>query len=304
VWSLVAGGIVSGFAKVALSHTALPGRADRLGFDKPAYDELVAFGKWIFVSTAITFLSLQIDRLLLGHMVPLDELGVYGTAQQLSALPMTIFVMMAGAIVYPVISAAVRSDPTSVGALTGRIREVLLPCGLFMILGLALLAPAFFRTLYDELYAEASWIVVALMVPLWFLLLTQSADRTLMALGDTRALAVCNAASLAGKIAGCLVGFRIGGLPGFILGLTAGTAVGHLVVQWMLRVHGISIWKQDALHSGLALAGGAVALFLQRAVVTRVSAAWSTAAEVAVALLVLVPTGLLTWKHVRRNWPR
>ncbi len=303
VWSLVAGGIASGVAKVVLSHLALPGHADRFGFEKAAYRELVAFGKWIFVSTAITFLAMQIDRLLLGHMVPLDQLGVYGTAQQLAALPMLISVMMASAIVYPVLAAAVRSDPSTVGALTRRIREVLLPCGLFAILGLALLAPGFFRTLYDDRYAEASWIVVALMVPLWFLILTQSADRALMALGDTRALAICNAASLVGKLAGCLVGFRLGGLQGFILGLTAGTVAGHLVVQWMLGRHGISIWRQDARYSCIALALGVVGVLLPRAAVAQLGEGWRTPAEIAVALLVLVPGGLMMWKHVRGHWP-
>jgi hypothetical protein len=125
-----------------------------------------------------------------------------------------------------------------------------------------------------------------------------------MALGDTRALAVCNAASLVGKLVGCLVGFRLGGLPGFILGLTVGTAVGHLVVQWMLKLHGITIWRQDARYSGIALALCAAAVWLQRALVARLDEAWSTPAEIAVALLVLVPAGLMMWKHARRNWPR
>lgn len=303
VWSLVAGGIASGVAKVALSHLALPGHADRFGFERAAYRELVSFGKWIFVSTAITFLAMQIDRLLLGHMVPLDQLGVYGTAQQLAALPMLISVMMASAIVYPVLAAAVRSDPSTVGALTLRIREVLLPCGLFAILGLALLAPGFFRTLYDDRYAEASWIVVALMVPLWFLILTQSADRALLALGDSRALAMCNAASLLGKVAGCVVGFQLGGLQGFILGLTVGTIAGHLVLQWLLRRHGIRIWKQDARYTLRALALGVVGVLFPRAMVVELGERWRTTVEIAAALLVLLPAGWMTWKQVRRNWP-
>jgi len=304
VWSLIAGGIANSLTKAVLSHLALPGHNNRFGFDKAAYGELVAFGKWIFVSTAITFFATQIDRLVLGHLVPLDQLGVYGTAQQLAALPMMITAMMAGAIVYPVLSAAARSDPSSLGALTQRIREVLLPCGLFTILGLALLAPSFFRMLYDERYVDAGWIVVGLMLPLWFMILTQSADRTLLALGDTRALAVCNASALAGKLLGCLVGFRLGGLQGFILGLTVGTVAGHLVVQWTLRQHGIAIWRQDARYTLLALALGVIAVLLPRAVIAELGERWRTPVEIAVALLVLVPAGPMLWRHVRRNWPR
>jgi hypothetical protein len=44
------------------------------------------FGKWIFVSSMVFFLSTYIDRLYLGKVVPLELLGIYGIARSISDL--------------------------------------------------------------------------------------------------------------------------------------------------------------------------------------------------------------------------
>lgn len=299
VWSLVAGGIANSLTKLALSHWALPGRSNRFHLETRAYREMFTFGKWIFVSTAITFFATQIDRLLVGKLLPIDEVGVYGTALNLASLPSLIIATLAGTVVYPVLAASARSDPASLSARTTQIRGNILPCGLFAILGLALLSPAFFRTLYDERYADAGWITVTLMVPFWFLILSSSSDRALLALGDTRALALCNLVSLVGKVAGCVVGFRIGGLFGFILGLTTGNAACQIVIQIVLARHAISIWRQDVTLTLLGLLMGGAGVLLPRWGAVWLGERWRHRLDLAVAALVLVPFGAWLWSRMR-----
>lgn len=301
VWSLVAGGLANALTKCVLSHLALPGPRNRFQLEREACRELFGFGRWIFVSTAITFLALQVDRLLLGKLVPLGQLGVYGMAQQLAALPTVVLGALVGSIVFPMLSAAARSAPDSLPERADRTRAALLPCGLFAVLALVLLGPAFFRTLYDARYQDATWMVVALAAPLWFLILTQTADRALLVVGDTRALATCNAVSLAGKVAGCLVGFRLGGLAGFIVGSTLGTAAGHMVVQMVLWRHGIRILAQDVRATALLVLLGTAGVRLEGWLGAALEPRARTLLELGIAALVLVPLGLLAARRLRRS---
>ncbi|MBK7875217.1 MAG: oligosaccharide flippase family protein [Planctomycetes bacterium] len=299
LWALVAGGLANAAGKAVLSHVVLEGPGNRFALDAGARRELFHFGRWIFVSTLITFFAAQIDRILLGKLVPNDELGVYGTALNLASLAPLVGSMLSGSVVYPLLAARVRADRSSLAHELARVRSWFLPCSEFVLLGMALLAPAFFDVLYDDRYADAGWMTVLLMLPFWFLMLTHASDRALLALGNTKALAVSNAASLAGKVAGCLVGYHIGGVAGFILGMTAGCVAGHVVVQVVLQRSGVSVWKQDwiatlriaALFSGAAL--------LARWLSSDRSDAASTWIHVAVGAALLVPMGVALARRMR-----
>src|SRR5262249_56997640 len=77
VWALVAGGLASMATKAALSHLMLAGAGSGFAVDRASLAELLHFGRWILLSTVVTFLALQIDRLVLGVLVPIGMVGVY-----------------------------------------------------------------------------------------------------------------------------------------------------------------------------------------------------------------------------------
>ena len=80
VWALVFGQIAGNILALFGGHIFLPGIKHRLRFEKAAARELVSFGKWVFVSTLLTFFAMQIDKLMLGKLIPLGLLGVYSVA--------------------------------------------------------------------------------------------------------------------------------------------------------------------------------------------------------------------------------
>ena len=49
--------------------------------------QILHFGKWIFISSIVYFLSMYIDRLYLAKVVPLELLGIYGIARSISFRP-------------------------------------------------------------------------------------------------------------------------------------------------------------------------------------------------------------------------
>jgi len=64
IWALVAGGLVSSLTMTTLSHTWLSGHPNRIRWETKALRELIGFGKWIFISSAVFVFVTNGDRLL------------------------------------------------------------------------------------------------------------------------------------------------------------------------------------------------------------------------------------------------
>jgi O-antigen/teichoic acid export membrane protein len=300
VWAIVFGGLAGTTAKTVLTHIALDGERNRLRFDREASRELFKFGRWVFVSTALSFLTLQVDRLMLGKAVPLGMLGVYSIAMSLASVAPMVAGNLAASVLFPLLAHHSRTDNEAYERAIYSARRVILQGALFMLAGLALLSPAFFHALYDQRYAEAAWMAQLLTVPMWIWMLMISADRAVLAVGDSRTLALSNAASLLGKLGACYAGFRLAGIPGFILGLALGILAGHVPIVLALRKLGIRVLQQDLRFSALALASIGGGVLLQRWAVAALEGRWKIAAEFGVALLVLVPLGLQAGRNAKR----
>ena len=79
IWALVIGGLVNNLVRLALGHYLLPGRTNRLHWHPPSVATLLGFGRWIFLSTLLTFAAMQSDRLIFGKLTTMSMLGVSNT---------------------------------------------------------------------------------------------------------------------------------------------------------------------------------------------------------------------------------
>ena len=79
-----------------ISFCIIPDLRPRFVLDKECVHSLLHFGKWILVGTVLTFLATQSDRLILGKLISLEALGVYGVAFALSDMPRQIIAMFCG----------------------------------------------------------------------------------------------------------------------------------------------------------------------------------------------------------------
>jgi O-antigen/teichoic acid export membrane protein len=260
VWSLVIGGHVNAAIIMASSHVVLPGVRNRLCWDRDSRVAMLSFGKWIFMSTMLTFLAMQLDRLVLGKLVPMEMLGVYSLAVLLVGFPQKVASRLSTTILYPVFVAHAHGQREGEFARKViRARGAILPPCVVVFLILVLGAPPLFHYFYDPRYEAAGWMAQLLSIYVWFLLLQESVDRALLALGDSRAMMLSNAANVMATLAGCTAGFKFFGMPGFIFGLACSSLAGHLVTQWNLLRHRVNIVWQDlqftAVAGGLAVAG-------------------------------------------------
>ena len=188
------------------------------------------------------------DVLMLGRLVPTTLLGVYSIAGVLAALPQEVTGRLISFVLFPAMAESARQGRGTLHENLGRARQALLPAVLTVVLGIALFAPAFFYYLYDARYHAAGWMAQLLMFKLWFYTLHEITAHTLLALGNSRALALGNVARLVATAAGCIAGYLVGGLPGLVLGAGAGGAAGYVTVA--LAAQAIMLGDADIVVAG------------------------------------------------------
>jgi O-antigen/teichoic acid export membrane protein len=257
VWGVVGGGLLSATMHMVLSHTALPGIRHRFFIDRVALKALLTFGRWIFVSTVLTFLASQTDRLLFGKLVPFDLFGVYSIAAMLAALPTLAVVKVGATVVFPAYSRlAGREDFKNVYP---RVRLPLLLAGGAIVTALIACGPFLIRILYDNRYAQAGWILQLSAAAAWFQILECTNGVALLAQGRVSWVAAGNAAKLVGLSVFLPLGFKLGGFPGAIVGLILAQVAKYLTSAIGTAVQGLPGFGRDtvltAVTAGLSAFG-------------------------------------------------
>ena len=180
VWVLVLSGVLSTLVRTILSHTVLPGQRNRFAWDPAAARALFEFGRWIFVSTALTFLATQSDRLILGKLVSVAELGFYSLAAGLAAVPLQIVQGVGARVLFPVVATAMRQadhDPTSIRT---KRTNLLLAMAPLMALGVAL-SPALVQLMYRPNFHPVGMLASYLCIGTWLTMVSTSYGIVLLA---------------------------------------------------------------------------------------------------------------------------
>lgn len=257
VWALVAGGLAHSLARMVLSHRVLPGPGNRLHWEARSARSLFHFGRWIFLSTVLTFFVQQSDRLVFGKLIPIPLLGVYGIAAMLAMLPLATLGALSGQVVFPYLS-RIRERGEDLGAAFQRMRRPLLVLGGWMLSGLIGAGPLVVRILYDERWYEAGWILQWLAVAGWLASVVSTNEMFLLAMGHSRLLAAAGAGKLVGMLVLIPAGFALGGFPGAVAGFAGAEGLRYLVSSLAARAEGLRGLDQDLRLSSLcALAAGA-----------------------------------------------
>jgi O-antigen/teichoic acid export membrane protein len=181
-WALVAGNVFGETVRLVLSYQVLPGR-NSFRWDPSAARELFGFGRWVFLSTAFTFLAAQSDRLILGRLVSLRTLGMYGIAFALSDVPRQIIQRFCGHIVFPFVSKLANLPRREYfGLVLASRRNVLLAAGLILAV-VVVSADLLMAHIYDARYRDATWIAPVLALGLWHTLLYTTTSPCLLSIG-------------------------------------------------------------------------------------------------------------------------
>lgn len=268
VWAIVGGQLVSTSFRLCLSHisSVTPGIRNSFAWDRESVSNIIHFGKWIMVGTAFFFFASQADRLVLGRLISLTLLGIYGLAYSLSDIPRAIILALATRVAYPFISKIIDQPVEDFRVKFLRYRLLVLLAGAAMLTVVANFGHLLILKLYDHRYHEAAWMIPILALGLWHTLLYQTTAPVLFSLGKPKYNAFGNAAYCIGITAGIPIAFHFFGMVGAVIAVAAGDLPLYAVIQYGATREGVRPLLQD-LQLTLAFVCMLVAVFFLRRLV-------------------------------------
>lgn len=244
VWALVLGSLAGVALQVLLMTLFLPGQRNRPRLEGPAVQELVHFGKWIFLSTIFGFLLTQGDKLILGKFLPLDVFGIYNIGFFLGSFP----AMLGGVAIVRLLIPIYRERPPGASRdnfLKLRRMRVLVTGGLMALTTLAaFLGVWVVELLYDARYHDAGAVVVlvaCLQIPT---IIGLTYDNAALAAGDSRKFFVVTVVKATLVVTGLFVGVQVGGLTGALVGQWVAVVAAYPALVWLV----VRLGAWDPLH--------------------------------------------------------
>jgi O-antigen/teichoic acid export membrane protein len=247
IWALVLGSLVTSLISTIWSYYLIPGTRNRFTWDPDSVRDLFSFGQWIFLSTAITFLAEQVDRLMLGKLIPLETLGVYGVAYALADIPRQVLLAVSSRVLFPAFSKMV-DQPREV--FLAKILKNRMPLLLFAAVGIGILVGCgdlFVKLLYDKRYGQASWMLPLMAIGIWPRVLTQTIDQVFFAMGQPRYPTYGCLAKFVFMLGALPLGFHFMGVPGAVIAVALNDIPFYVVIAEGLRREKLSSFKQDML---------------------------------------------------------
>src|SRR6266568_2952926 len=123
VWAIVIGSLASSAIYVIFTHTWLPGTNNRIAWDKESVVDVMTFGKWLLWSSALTVLSSNGDKILLGGLTTPQVLGIYSIAINLAGAVELLVNQLLARVAMPGFSEVVRTSPERLPQAFWRLRS-------------------------------------------------------------------------------------------------------------------------------------------------------------------------------------
>jgi O-antigen/teichoic acid export membrane protein len=247
IWALVFGGVFGSAASMIGSYFLLSGVKQRLQLSRQYSKQILNFGKWIFLSSIVFFLSMYIDRLYLGKVVPLELLGIYGIARSISDLSGNLVLRLGNVVLFPFIASHSQTPRADLRNQLASIRAKFLLLAVFGFSLFVATADFAIRILYDERYQAASWMLPLLIVGSWFSVLAYVNESILLGLGKPSYSAVSNGAKLAFLLIGLPLMVKIFGLLGGVTVVALADLCRYVPILIGQRRERFSFGTQDLL---------------------------------------------------------
>lgn len=301
VMAMALGGVVTMSLHCLLSHLMLPGVGNRFRWERSAVWDIVHFGKWVFLSTVISFFALQIDKLVFARLFPLDEVGVYAIAASLAIMTPMLMGRLQTVIAFPLYSRMLdRNEPLA--NVVARSKPPMLLAGAYLVTAAIVCAQSFVDLAYDDRYAAAGPFIMVLSIGAWFAIIDGIYGAAFLATGRAHWVAAVNATKV--------VSFCIMLMPavawGGILGAVWAAALSDLIKLGLAmflarRIHLLNLWPEVRYTAVVVLAVGAIlALPILAPVLPDLHPAWR------LLLQALLVTAVFGWPLAKmaRAWLR
>lgn len=254
VWPLVLGSLVGSAVHTVLTHLVLGGIPMRFHLDRAVTKHLYQFGRWIFVSTMLTFLCGQLDRVVLGRFMTTAELGVYGIAFMLSQVMTQIVQKLSRTVLFPLYARSTEEGSDHLRRETLRFRRVLLAVALPPICLLIVAGPEIIGFMYDDRYADAGRMLQLLGAGAILQAIFIPIEAVLMASGDSFRHMALQVIKFTALLLAMSFGGYYYGATGIILGFSLSHILYYPFLAGLVRRYHVWFPGLDAIAFAASLA--------------------------------------------------
>ncbi|MBB6430440.1 oligosaccharide flippase family protein [Algisphaera agarilytica] len=261
-WALVAGLLIGSLLTCVLSHRMIPEIKNRIHFERDAFKELIHFGKWLFLSTLITFLAGQVDKFLIGGLISTSMLGLYFIASRLADLGPMFFKKLGVWVGFPALSELYRNEPERFGSQLLKMRMVItLPINALLVC-MILTGPALVVLMFNDEYVQAGLLVQIIAIGSLAGMVTTPYGHVYMASGRTKYNMLSVLAQFIIITTATLSGYALFGEIGFFYGIGACQWLKYIADSVLVHRCGHWQWRFDFAVLGGSLALGLLAWWL------------------------------------------
>jgi O-antigen/teichoic acid export membrane protein len=245
VWALVWGSVTTASLKMIASHIALHGITNRLVWDRDAVNHLRGFGRWILLSSALTFLSVEGARLLIGAMLDMRQLALFTLASTMSLMFWQAMQLLTSRVFFPAYSEVHRINPKNLITVLYKARlSIILPNWILAVL-FVYFGSYLMEVLYDQRYHGSGIMLKQLAAGSLVACIWGSYSNVLLAVGKVASMTLLTAIQIGCKVGAIYIGYHYGGGTGIVMGVAAANWVMYPVHAFVMRRNGLWQPKLD-----------------------------------------------------------
>lgn len=188
VWALILGSLSTSLITVAGFRLFIPGIQNKFHIDASSLKEITRFGKWIFLSTAASFVVYEGDRAILAYFVSLETLGIYNIAYFFATAPILLTRAVQQSLIVPLYRIIPPKDDPANQDRIFRARRMVAVTMILVASLLSVVGPALINILYDPRYAAAGAMITLYSISVVPMISLNSIGAALIGFGDTRAM--------------------------------------------------------------------------------------------------------------------
>jgi len=240
IWAIPVGGVVGALFGCFSSYQMSQSGRCRFQLEPSALTNIFSFGKWIFLSTALTFLVRQGDILVLGTFLSKEQLGMFSIAAIWSKMIFQLVLKINNQVMMPLYAKVYREDKESIKNKIRKGRLILLVATLPVVWLTVAGGQFLIDTLYDSRYASAGWMLQILSIGVVGSVITATAGSALLSFGDSFSFMLFQV-SRAVLLVGCML---LGGYYFNTVGLIVGASISNIVSYPCLAIalHRHKVW--------------------------------------------------------------
>lgn len=244
IWSLVAGNVVAVIVTLWYSYNIFSPQHSTFRLEAKAVSEIVHFGKWILLSSMLSYAGNRSRPVIMGLWVTMGQLGVYSVAAALATVVEAIVNSLSSKVLHPKYRQCIEKDDfDSIKQLRSKFIVLFLPLTIIV----ALFGELLVEVLYDDRYKEAGAILQILALGRIGSLFVLVNAPILIAVGDSKGLSFSQGATAAMSFVLVMLGGFYSGFYGMVLAAALIPFANYLAINLVLLKHGFDFVFWDAV---------------------------------------------------------